>query len=224
MPSSERSMTRNDRRRHPRIAYHIPLDYVVDGKSYKDFIENISYGGALIEAPRAFLRGQEISIAFLFPFSEDPIKGVAEIVWTQPGKFGVKFKSLKLKGKELHFNESATANKTSAIIKKEAGKMGRIKRKKIRWEASSSPDVMGYRIYWSKCGEVNYSSDYAELGNKTKVILPDDLPSFPLIAADMELGITAVNEAGNESEMIALKAYFNFTVPAAPSNLRVEDA
>jgi hypothetical protein len=223
MPSSERFTTRNDRRRHPRIAYHIPLDYVVDGRSYKDFIENISYAGALIETPEAFLRGQEISIAFLFPFSEDPIKGVAEIVWTQTGKLGVKFKSLKLRGKELQFNQATSLNKNLAIIKKEAAKMGRIKSKRICWEASSSPDVVRYRIYWSKCGEVNYSSEHAELGKRTEVILPDQVPSFPLISAEMEVGITAVNDAGNESEMIAIKAYFNFTVPAAPSNLRLED-
>jgi hypothetical protein len=101
--------------------------------------------------------------------------------------------------------------------------MGRIKKKKILWKASSSTDVVGYRIYWSKCGEVNYSSERAELGKRTEVILPDQVPSFPLISAEMEVGITAINDAGNESEMIALKAYFNFSVPAAPSNLRVED-
>jgi len=224
MPSLERSTSRNDRRQSSRIACQIPVDYLVDQRFYKDFIENISYGGALIDTPGAFFPGQEVSIAFLFPFSEDPIKGAAEIVWTQPGKFGVKFRFLKLRGKELQFNPSATANKTSAIIKKEGSKMGRIKRKKIRWEASSSPDVVSYRIYWSKSGEVSYNSEHAELGKRTEVTLPDDVPYFPLIAADMELGITAVNEAGNESEMIALKAYFNFTVPAAPSNLRVEDA
>jgi Tfp pilus assembly protein PilZ len=225
MPSLEKAKSRNDRRRHPRIACHIPVDYVIQARFYKDFIENISYGGALIETPEAFLPGQEVAIAFAFPVSGYPIKGVAEIVWIRPGRFGVKFKSLQLRGKELQFNHSAAANESSAIIKKEARKMmGRIKKKKILWEASSSPDVVSYRIYWSKCGEVSYSSEHAELGKRTEVILPDHVPNFPLIATEMEVGITAINEAGNESEMIALKAYFNFAVPAPPSNLQVEDA
>jgi len=224
MPSLERSTSRNERRRHPRIACRIPVDYAVNERFYKQFIENISYGGALIQAHKAFFPRQEVSIAFLLPVSQDPIKGVAEIVWIGPGGFRVKFKSLKLRGKELHFNHPATANKSSDIIKEEARKMGRIKKKKVHWQGSSSPDAVSYRLYWSKCGEVSYSSDHAELGKVTEVILPDDVPSFPLIAADMELGIPAVNEAGNESEMIELKAYFNFTVPEAPSNLQVEEA
>jgi hypothetical protein len=45
---------------------------------------------------------------------------------------------------------------------------------------------------------------------------------FPIVRDAVEFGITAVNEAGNESEMIKLYAPFQFTVPDAPKNLIIE--
>jgi hypothetical protein len=80
------------------------------------------------------------------------------------------FVAVNLREKELQFNHSAAANRDSAIIKKEAGKMGRTRKKKLHWEASSSPDVVWYRIYRSKRAEVSCSSEHAELGKRTEVI------------------------------------------------------
>lgn len=45
---------------------------------------------------------------------------------------------------------------------------------------------------------------------------------FPIVRDAVEFGITAVNEAGNESEMIKLYAPFQFAVPDAPKNLIIE--
>lgn len=101
--------------------------------------------------------------------------------------------------------------------------MGKVKKKRVRWEPSASLDVTSYRLYWSKHAEVNYNSDHAELGNVSEVILPDDVPSFPLVTGDIEIGVTAVNQVGNESDITKLTVGFNFTVPDAPRNLEVED-
>jgi len=109
------------------------------------------------------------------------------------------------------------------IVRRPPRGVGRVKKKRVRWHPSPSPDVSNYRLYWSKYGEVNYTSDHAELGKVTEVILPDDVPSFPLEAGHMELGVTAINRFGNESHMIKLRAYFDFTVPDAPLNLEVQD-
>ena len=109
------------------------------------------------------------------------------------------------------------------IVRKPPLAAGRVKNKMLRWHPSPSPDVSSYRLYWSKYGQVDYTSDYAELGKTTQAILPDDVPSFPLEAGDMELGVTAINDFGNESHMIKLRVYFDFTVPDAPLNLGVED-
>jgi len=104
---------------------------------------------------------------------------------------------------------------------KEVLKMGRVRRRTVRWEPSA--DAKKYRLYWSTQGPVGYESDFVELENKTMAFLPDEVPSFPTIAGNIELGITAVNEVGNESDITIARVYVNFTVPDAPKVLTVED-
>jgi hypothetical protein len=55
------------------------------------------------------------------------------------------------------------------------------------------------------------------------VILPDEVPSFPRIAGNLELGVTAINAAGSESDITLARVYVDFTVPEAPRSLTVED-
>jgi hypothetical protein len=83
-----------------------------------------------------------------------------------------------------------------------------MKKKRLTWNASSSPDVAGYRLYWSKAGNADYDSEHAELGNVTQVVLPDDIASFPVSADRLELGITAVSPKGNESDMVRVTLRF----------------
>jgi hypothetical protein len=99
--------------------------------------------------------------------------------------------------------------------------MGKIRKRAVRWEPSA--DARKYRLYYSTQGPVGYESDLVELENKTQVILPDEVPSFPKIAGNIELGITAVNEAGNESDITIVSVYVDFTVPEAPKVVTVED-
>ena len=101
--------------------------------------------------------------------------------------------------------------------------MAKIKTKRVRWDSSTSPDVAGYKLYWAIGQGVNYDSDAAEVGNVSEVILPDEVPSFPRVAGDIEIGVTAVNYKGNESDMSVCSAPFDFTAPEAPLNLVVED-
>jgi hypothetical protein len=101
--------------------------------------------------------------------------------------------------------------------------MGKIKKRKIRWEPSSSPEVINYRFYWSEIGPVDYDSYSQEVGNVTHVVLPDDVPSFPLSVGEFEIGITGVTETGNESDFVRISARFDFTVPEAPKNLTIDD-
>jgi len=37
-----------------------------------------------------------------------------------------------------------------------------------------------------------------------EVTLPDDIPSFPLVAGKIVLGVSAVNQSGNESEITTI--------------------
>jgi hypothetical protein len=68
-----------------------------------------------------------------------------------------------------------------------------------------------------------YLSDFVEVENKTMAIFPDELPSFPETAGNIELGVSAVNAAGNESAITIARVYLDFTVPEAPRILMVED-
>ena len=53
--------------------------------------------------------------------------------------------------------------------------------------------------------------------------LPDDIPSFPLLAGEIELGVSAISEAGNESEITKFRVFIDLIVPEPPTNLRLED-
>jgi len=100
--------------------------------------------------------------------------------------------------------------------------MAKIKRRKLKWIASGSSQVVGYKLYWSENGAVHYDSQCAILGNVTEIILPDDVNSFTPNGGSVEFGITAIDELGNESDMITLKAPYQFNVPKAPEDLYMQ--
>ena len=102
--------------------------------------------------------------------------------------------------------------------------MAKIKRRKLKWEPARSSQVVAYKLYWAEGGGVNYDSDFEILGNLTEVILPDGVKSFPVVRQAVEFGVTAVNEVGNESDMVKINASFQFSVPDAPENLEIEKA
>ncbi len=101
--------------------------------------------------------------------------------------------------------------------------MAKIRKRKIRWDPSSSDGVIGYRLYWSQNGAVDYDSESTELGKITQISLPDDVPSFPLIEGEMELGITAVTQSKNESDFVRITTHFDFLAPEPPKNLKIDD-
>jgi hypothetical protein len=100
--------------------------------------------------------------------------------------------------------------------------MAKIKKRRLSWLASSSSQVIGYKLYWSEAGEVNYDSKCVALGNVTEVTLPDDVDSFTPGYGPIELGISAVDELGNESDIVTVTAPYHFSVPKAPKDLHIE--
>jgi hypothetical protein len=100
--------------------------------------------------------------------------------------------------------------------------MAKIKKRKLKWSTSSSSQVVGYKLYWSENGAVNYDSKCVTLGNVTEIVLPDDVDSFMPGGGPVEFAITAVDELGNESDMITLKAPYQFNVPKAPEDLYLQ--
>lgn len=208
---------RTDKRRYPRKACFIEVDYVVRGRSYNDIVNNISQGGACVRTQRPFFPGDEISLDFSLLGLRTHIEG--RIAWVDPRSIGIEFRSVSadLKGVRYNFD----FRKDDVICtEKEVSEMGKIRKRTVRWETSA--DAGKYRFYWSWKGPVGYDSDFVEIENKTLVILPDEIPSFPKIAGEIELGITAVNAVGNESDITKARVHVDFTVPEAPKALTVE--
>ena len=104
-----------------------------------------------------------------------------------------------------------------------SGTGGSVARKKISWEASPSPSVVGYRVYWAVGKRVTYASPFVDVGHSTSFTLPDDVPYFPLVAGRVEIGVTSVSRSGNESDMPVLSASFDFIRPTAPVGLKLEN-
>ena len=219
----EGSPTGQERRRSPRAKYAIVANFLVEGKVYSDHVQNISMGGASVRfSGSASLREeQQISLAFPSGKSQRQIDG--KIVWVKPGQFGVVFERVGTKCTELNLFEAEAEKMQTPLGKEEPRPLGRIRKKRIRWEPSGAGEVTGYKLYWSKEVPVDYGSPSAYLGNVTEVILPDGVPAFPAITGEFRLGITAVDSAGNESAMIETTARLNFTIPEAPGKLEVED-
>ena len=100
--------------------------------------------------------------------------------------------------------------------------MSKMKKRKFRWDVSKSSQIVGYKLYWSEWGGVDYDSPCADLGNVNQVVLPDDVAAFTPANGPVEFGLTAVDELGNESDMAILYAPYQFSVPEAPANLVIE--
>jgi len=100
--------------------------------------------------------------------------------------------------------------------------MAKVKKRRLLWKPSTSSNVIAYKLYWAEEGKVDYDSACALIGNVAEVVLPEQVPSFPMVKGPIELGITAVNEIGNESDMMILDTPFQFSVPDAPTNPRIE--
>jgi len=211
-------LLRMEKRRYARKACYIDVNYVVRGRSYNDVVNNISQGGASVRTQRLFLPGDEISLDFSFLGMRTHVSG--RIAWAGPRSIGVEFRSATtdLKGVRYDFD---FGKDNGVCTEKEVLEVGKIRKGTVRWEPSA--DAAKYRLYWSMQGPVGYESDFVEMENKTQVILPDEVPSFPSIAGEIELGITAVNAVGNESDITRVRAYVDFTVPEAPKALMVED-
>ena len=217
-PVQEMRASRVKKRRYPRRTCFIAADYVIEDRVYRDFVRNISEGGAFIDTRGAFYVGQEVSLALPFPVSLKRITG--KVAWVGHQGIGVSFLVIAPDETDARTESEQKKDKEK---RREFREMGKIRKKKVRWEPSGSDDVAKYRLYWSKYGEVTYESESAEIGTVTEVVLPDDVPTFPLIAGDLHLGISAISEAGNESDLTKLTAYFNFVAPEPPQNLEVED-
>ncbi len=78
------------RRAFPRIPCRVLVDYVVDGKAYRDCIANISEGGAFIETCHPLRVGRPITLSFTLFQDQQPLRVAGEVVWSNATGAGVK--------------------------------------------------------------------------------------------------------------------------------------
>jgi len=200
--------SRKEKRLHPREACSIETGYMIQNRWYRGHIRDISPGGVYVEAmqSRVFSPGMDILLIAKIQVLREQLKG--RIAWVGMYGMGVKFQLPELA--------------PVAAPDKERKNMGKVKTRKVRWEPSATPNVK-YRLYWCIGGGVDYHSDHSDLGSATEINLPGDIPSFPLVSGTFELGISAISEAGNESELTKATVQVDFRVPEAPKSLTVED-
>jgi hypothetical protein len=83
----------NKERRHcDRKDFLTIIDYTVEGRYYRDFIENISESGLFFRPSHTFSVGQTIQITFMSPDNQKPFKINGEIVRVGTDGVGVAFK------------------------------------------------------------------------------------------------------------------------------------
>ncbi len=79
-------------RSHLRINCRIPVDYVVNQRAHRDFIENISQKSAYIGTRRPMALGSKIVMTFLWQgVAGHPIKSIGKVVRTTSNGFAVLF-------------------------------------------------------------------------------------------------------------------------------------
>ena len=91
------------KRKHPRKTYFMDVNFATQDRVSSGYIQNISSGGLYVETREALSVGQQITLSFKLPDSEDHIKIGGEGVRASSQGIGVKFgmsldNTLKLSG------------------------------------------------------------------------------------------------------------------------------
>ena len=100
--------------------------------------------------------------------------------------------------------------------------MARVKSTKISFQPSDSPDVVDYLLYVSpEDVPVDYDAPVWSIGLDPEVDLAD-LPGMTTMDGVYNIGITALDDAGNESSMsIAEGVALDFLAPNPPGAISI---
>ncbi len=80
-------------RKADRKDFFVTVDYVVNGRYYRDFIQDMSDGGVFIKTRQKFETGQDILMTFMSPDQQKPFKIPGEILRALDNGIGVRFKT-----------------------------------------------------------------------------------------------------------------------------------
>lgn len=100
--------------------------------------------------------------------------------------------------------------------------MAKVIPRTIKWDPSAAADVVAYRVYVAKDPmQPDYDSPRAEVAG-TEIIAPDGFPQGTFDEDTLyNIGVSAVDDIGNESDITVVSAPFDFVAPDAPTNVRV---
>ena len=99
--------------------------------------------------------------------------------------------------------------------------MAKIKDKTLSFPASGSPDVAGYKLYYETSPDaVTYNSPNVALSSNSVVL--NSIPEFAGFDGVFNIGVSAVDDGGNESDMSLLNDVpLDFAAPEPPGALSV---
>jgi len=89
-----------EQREYSRKDFLTIIDYTVEGRHYRDFIQDISESGVFIKTSQTFSVGQPILMTFMSPDNQKPFRINGEIKHTREDGIGVKF-NIKSQVQEL---------------------------------------------------------------------------------------------------------------------------
>ncbi len=109
-------------RKHNRKDFFMAIDYVVNDRYYREFIQDMSDGGVFIKTQQKFEPGQDILMTFMSPDHQKPFKIPGEIMRALDNGIGVKFKkesqvqaeTISALVDQIHSNEESPAIKDPA--------------------------------------------------------------------------------------------------------------
>ena len=78
-------------RQHDRKTFFMIVDYIVEDRYFRDFIQDMSSTGVYIKTSKNFSLGQKILMSFMSPDNQKPFKINGEVVRVTPNGVGVKF-------------------------------------------------------------------------------------------------------------------------------------
>jgi hypothetical protein len=99
--------------------------------------------------------------------------------------------------------------------------MAKLASNKVGWNRSSATDVVGYRLRIKEApGSVDYADPAVDVGNVDQFDFATS-PGFAGVDSVFNLGVTAVDDGGNESDISRLDAFpLDLVPPDAPTNVR----
>ena len=100
--------------------------------------------------------------------------------------------------------------------------MSKVLSTKISFPPSESSDVVGYKLYIQSAPDpVTYQSQSFDLGNQTEIFI-SDLPGMDQADGVYNIGVAAVDDAGNEASLSILEnVSLDFFAPAPVGALTI---